>query len=187
MTKKEIMQRAHQLAKQMVGDYTARFVLGLRQAWREAKRGACPHTDRHQHAMTFASGHTFVGCSECIRRERAIEAEKLRQATAARWGIQVQALQGSPKQIAWAEDIRAKALEWLSATSEKDVQASIQKLARRTGMSTEQAAATLRQRVATLLGTSSARHIIDHRSMMGQGMLYTIVVQTVAELRGEIA
>lgn len=38
MTKKEIMIRAHELARQMIGDYRARLALGLRQAWREARQ-----------------------------------------------------------------------------------------------------------------------------------------------------
>lgn len=33
----KIMKRAHQLAKQMEGDYTARLSISLRQAWKEAK------------------------------------------------------------------------------------------------------------------------------------------------------
>jgi hypothetical protein len=35
---KTIMKRAHQLARQMEGDYAARLALGLRQAWREVRR-----------------------------------------------------------------------------------------------------------------------------------------------------
>jgi len=35
---KTIMMRAHQLARQMEGDYAARLALGLRQAWREVRR-----------------------------------------------------------------------------------------------------------------------------------------------------
>jgi transposase len=34
---KNIMERAHKLAKQMEGDYAARLALALRQAWKEAK------------------------------------------------------------------------------------------------------------------------------------------------------
>lgn len=34
---KTIMKRAHQLARQMEGDYAARLALGLRQAWREVR------------------------------------------------------------------------------------------------------------------------------------------------------
>lgn len=34
---KTIMMRAHQLARQMEGDYAARLALGLRQAWREVR------------------------------------------------------------------------------------------------------------------------------------------------------
>lgn len=37
MTKREIMVRAHELARTMKGDYSARLVLGLRQAWFEAR------------------------------------------------------------------------------------------------------------------------------------------------------
>lgn len=36
---KEIMVRAHQLAKMMEGDYQARLALALRTAWAEAKKG----------------------------------------------------------------------------------------------------------------------------------------------------
>ena len=32
-----IMNRAHEIARQCTGDYTARLVLGLRQAWTEAR------------------------------------------------------------------------------------------------------------------------------------------------------
>ena len=35
---KNIMKRAHELAKKMEGDYTARLALALRQAWREARQ-----------------------------------------------------------------------------------------------------------------------------------------------------
>ncbi|SEN77879.1 hypothetical protein [Lihuaxuella thermophila] len=35
--KAQIMKRAHQLAKQMIGDYAARLALALRLAWKEAK------------------------------------------------------------------------------------------------------------------------------------------------------
>lgn len=34
----KIMKRAHQLAKKMEGDYTARLSIALRQAWKEAKK-----------------------------------------------------------------------------------------------------------------------------------------------------
>ena len=34
---KKIMKRAHELAKEMEGDYRARMSLALRQAWREEK------------------------------------------------------------------------------------------------------------------------------------------------------
>lgn len=34
---KQIMKRAHELARQMEGDYVARLSLALRQAWKEAK------------------------------------------------------------------------------------------------------------------------------------------------------
>lgn len=34
---KEIMKRAHRLAKKMIGDYQARLVLALRIAWKEVK------------------------------------------------------------------------------------------------------------------------------------------------------
>lgn len=37
MTKRAIMVRAHELAKGMKGDYSARMALGLRQAWFEAR------------------------------------------------------------------------------------------------------------------------------------------------------
>jgi hypothetical protein len=37
MTKRELMKRAHALAKQMEGDYRARLVIALQQAWQEAK------------------------------------------------------------------------------------------------------------------------------------------------------
>lgn len=36
--KRNIMKRAHELAKKMIGDYKARMSLALRQAWREAKK-----------------------------------------------------------------------------------------------------------------------------------------------------
>ena len=35
---KNIMKRAHELARKMEGDYTARLALALRQAWREARQ-----------------------------------------------------------------------------------------------------------------------------------------------------
>jgi len=35
--RREIMKRAHELARQMEGDYIARLALGLRQAWRKAR------------------------------------------------------------------------------------------------------------------------------------------------------
>lgn len=37
MTKREIMRRAHEIARQMEGHYHARLALGLRLAWREKK------------------------------------------------------------------------------------------------------------------------------------------------------
>ena len=37
MTKREIMERAHELARTMKGDYSARLVVALRQAWMEAR------------------------------------------------------------------------------------------------------------------------------------------------------
>lgn len=36
---KEVMKRAHELAKQMEGHYVARLALALRQAWTEIKNG----------------------------------------------------------------------------------------------------------------------------------------------------
>ena len=37
INRREIMKRAHEIAKKMVGDWYARLSLALRQAWREAK------------------------------------------------------------------------------------------------------------------------------------------------------
>lgn len=37
MTKREIMKKAHEIARQMEGHYHARMALGLRLAWREKK------------------------------------------------------------------------------------------------------------------------------------------------------
>ncbi|HCT30303.1 MAG TPA: hypothetical protein DIW31_06135 [Bacteroidales bacterium] len=37
INRKEIMKRAHEIAKKMVGDWYARLALALRQAWMEAK------------------------------------------------------------------------------------------------------------------------------------------------------
>src|SRR5690606_8036459 len=37
MTKREIMVRAHELAKAMKGDYSARMSAGLKRAWLEAR------------------------------------------------------------------------------------------------------------------------------------------------------
>ena len=37
MTRREIMVRAHEVARTMEGDYSARMVLALRQAWLEAR------------------------------------------------------------------------------------------------------------------------------------------------------
>ena len=37
INRKEIMKRAHEIAKKMVGDWYARLALALRQAWKEAK------------------------------------------------------------------------------------------------------------------------------------------------------
>jgi len=39
MTKRDVMKRAHEIARLMVGDYAARMSYGLRKAWEEA-RGA---------------------------------------------------------------------------------------------------------------------------------------------------
>lgn len=37
MTKAQIMKRAHEIAKSLEGDYSARMSIALRQAWAEAK------------------------------------------------------------------------------------------------------------------------------------------------------
>ena len=37
INRKEIMKRAHEIAKTLVGDWYARLALALRQAWKEAK------------------------------------------------------------------------------------------------------------------------------------------------------
>jgi len=39
MNKREMMVEAHQMAKQMVGDYSARLALALRSLWTAAKKG----------------------------------------------------------------------------------------------------------------------------------------------------
>lgn len=39
MTKREMMVKAHQMAKQMIGDYSARLALALRTLWAAAKKG----------------------------------------------------------------------------------------------------------------------------------------------------
>lgn len=41
-----IMTRAHELAREMEGDYSARLVLGLRQAWAEHNAGGKSVTER---------------------------------------------------------------------------------------------------------------------------------------------
>lgn len=40
MTKREMMTKAHKMAKQMIGNYSARIALALRQLWAIAKEGA---------------------------------------------------------------------------------------------------------------------------------------------------
>ena len=40
MTKREIMVRAHEIARLMTGDYIARMSYALRQAWKEARSAA---------------------------------------------------------------------------------------------------------------------------------------------------
>ena len=40
INRSQIMKRAHELAKKMVGDWYARLALALRQAWMEAKKMA---------------------------------------------------------------------------------------------------------------------------------------------------
>src|SRR5690606_12460905 len=37
MTKREIMIRAHEIARTLIGDYAARMSYGLRKAWMEAR------------------------------------------------------------------------------------------------------------------------------------------------------
>lgn len=37
---KKVMVRAHELAREMVGDYRCRMALALRQAWKEARKPA---------------------------------------------------------------------------------------------------------------------------------------------------
>lgn len=39
MTKREMMTKAHKMAKQMIGNYSARIALALRQLWAIAKEG----------------------------------------------------------------------------------------------------------------------------------------------------
>jgi len=40
MNKREMMVEAHQMAKQMIGDYSARLALALRTLWASVKKGA---------------------------------------------------------------------------------------------------------------------------------------------------
>ena len=47
--KAKIMKRAHELARKMEGDYTARLALALRQAWKEARQPkSVVYSVRHQ-------------------------------------------------------------------------------------------------------------------------------------------
>ena len=81
---KQVMKRAVELAKKMVGDWIARMALALRQAWKEAKT--------------------------LVANERGSVGRELAQ------------LKGSKKQIAWAEDIRKKAIEEIQNVIEEEAE-----------------------------------------------------------------
>ena len=65
----EIMRMAHKLAKQMVGDYAARMVLALRQAWSFAKgvvEAVAETIDTEKLAGKVADAVRKYGCSAKI-------------------------------------------------------------------------------------------------------------------------
>jgi len=122
MTRAEIMRRAHEIARQMEGDYRARLVYGLRQAWREARRPALPE------------------------------------------------LQGTPRQVAWAVDIRDAFLR----DAEDQVRAG-------------RAYAEIALERARLLAArvTSAKWWIEHRGLHPVLNLWTIEEQSGRVARGE--
>ena len=82
---------------------------------------SCGHTVEHQIYGTNAHGERdrkiawleSTPCSECYK------AEKMEKTAQTNSNANMAELEGSPKQIAWAEDIRAKALPTLAAMQEK--------------------------------------------------------------------
>ena len=94
---KNIMKRAHEMAKKMEGDYRARMALALRQAWKEAKggnemiekMGDCMHiyTAKDEYDGTYTNL-----CRDCEKTLFGEFAE----------------LEGTEKQVAWAKEIRRK-------------------------------------------------------------------------------
>lgn len=89
MTMRQIMARAHELARTMVGDYGARLVLALRQAWREARAASSVTTitrltkSGKEYTVTYGwqtvdrkvwlDGHTFVRQEEQFVFEVSVE------------------------------------------------------------------------------------------------------------------
>jgi len=65
MTKREIMARAHEIARLMTGDYIARMSYALRQAWKEARGAAvCEGVGRDEIVVRVA------GCTPARLRLR---------------------------------------------------------------------------------------------------------------------
>lgn len=71
MTKRDVMKRAHEIARLMVGDYAARMSYGLRRAWEEA-RGA--------------SHYEVVGRDEIVVRVAGCTPARLRLARWTKYG-----------------------------------------------------------------------------------------------------
>lgn len=70
MTKRQIMVRAHELARTMVGDYTARMILALRQAWKEARANSTTTVTR----MT-KSGMEYTATFGWVKETRVLWAD----------------------------------------------------------------------------------------------------------------
>lgn len=70
MTKREMMVKAHGLAKTMVGNYSARLSLALRQLWASLKKGVAVVIDKKakinsiEIAMTYVSDNTKVAAQQ---------------------------------------------------------------------------------------------------------------------------
>jgi len=95
MTKSNLFKRAHEIARSLEGDYTARFSYGLTVAWKEVKMGELKGTEKQvawakqikeknlEKLNSSFSTESFLNCNGITEKQAKVSIENYKNETSA--------------------------------------------------------------------------------------------------------